>query len=333
VKRILLVPDTLNWAWASMARGIAKHAPDGYDVRVVDQTDFGALTRPALQFVLEEFDAVCQFSWTECPIGSPSKPMPIKRMCTVVASHGIEFDVNVDAESVPERIATRLRNKESAKERLPRFANVLCVSRRLHELASKLCDNAMLATPGVDLAMFYPIPLPLGEKLRVGWCGQRQDDPAKDVKGFREILLPLIDKLRDRVQFIVNPRTAKNALPHAEMVAWYKGLDCVISTSCSEGCQMPLLEAAACGRAAIATDVGAASELIDDKQSGILIPSWRTKDDAKARVDTFADVLLSLDDRRNDVERMGENAAAKAAACFNWAQRAPEWLRLIGGEG
>lgn len=331
MKRILLVPDTLNWAWASMARGIAKHAPEGYDVRVVDQTDFGALTRPALQFVLDEFDAVCQFSWTECPLSSATKPLPVKRMCTVIASHGIEFDMNLASKSIPERIATRLRNKESARERLPRFDAVLCVSQRLQELASKLCGKAVLATPGVDHSMFYPVPLPMGDRLRVGWCGQKQDDPGKDVKGFREILLPLIDKLRDRVQFIVNPRTAKNALPHAEMVAWYKGLDCVISTSCSEGCQMPLLEAAACGRAAIATDVGAASELIDDKLNGILIPSWRTKEDAKARVDTFADVLLSLNGRRKDVERMGENAGAKVAACFNWAQRAPEWLKMIGG--
>jgi len=70
--------------------------------------------------------------------------------------------------------------------------------------------------------------------------------------------------LRGRIQMIA-------ALPSAEVAPWIVASNLVALPSYSEGCPNIVVEALACGRAIVATNVGGIPELMDDR-CGILVP-------------------------------------------------------------
>ena len=332
MKRILLVSDGPTWAWARMADGIAKYAPDGFDVTVMDQKGLNTLIRTDLM-KLPGFDAICHFSWMESPHHTVKNHLPIKRLVTLVASHGIEyeFEVPVDPTDLRKIIATPIRNLKRAQKMLPRFASVLCVSKRLHAIAVQLTDAAVRVVPGVDHEVFDERPLPNGEKIIVGWCAQKPDDDKNNTKGYREVLLPLMERLGDKVEFRINSRNAQDALTQAEMLDWYTGVDVMLSTSCSEGFQMPLLEGASCGRPVVATYVGGTDELIESGKTGYVVEAWKNLEETKATIDQLEMVLTLYSQRRDMLLEHGRASRERVVRDFTWARRAPEWLGIIGG--
>jgi glycosyltransferase involved in cell wall biosynthesis len=68
-----------------------------------------------------------------------------------------------------------------------------------------------------------------------------------------------------------------------------------------EGNSLSLIEAMLCGRVPITTNVGRASELIDDEQSGFIAPA--------ATAELVDDLLERAWQRRHDWQRMGQLAA------------------------
>ncbi|MGC8602222.1 MAG: glycosyltransferase, partial [Desulfomonilaceae bacterium] len=66
--------------------------------------------------------------------------------------------------------------------------------------------------------------------------------------------------------------TLLEPLAHESISEWLRTLDLFVLPSVSEGCPNILMEALAAGTPAIATEVGAVSDLIDDGVSGILVP-------------------------------------------------------------
>lgn len=328
MKRLLLVVDSHRWAWGHMARGIQKYAPAEYQVSVIDQNEFGVLTGE-LAWMLEAFDAVMQFSWVEA-----SHQIPMKRSVTLLASHGAEYefrgpvDLTQPDSDIPSSIATRLRNRRNARESLPKFAAVLCVSPALTEIAADCGANAVYCQPGVDHMQFLPLPFPCGDTLKVGWCGQS----TGTTKGFTEVLLPLIERLKgEPIHFVVNSNTAQNAIEHKHMRRWYGALDVYLSTSCSEGSQTPPYEAAACGRPVLSTLAGTASALIDSA-NGTLLGEWRTPREATAVVARAANVLKRWCRQKADLARMGAAARRTIEDRFTWEKLAPEWCRAIAGD-
>lgn len=80
--------------------------------------------------------------------------------------------------------------------------------------------------------------------------------------------------------------------------------DLVVLSSRNEGTPVALIEAAACGRAVVATDVGGVRSVVADGEHGLLVPP----EDAGAFADSVADLLADPDRRR----AMGR--AARAAS-------------------
>lgn len=316
---ILWVADRPDWAWHWMGTGVAKYAPPGYRVDVIDQSAFGVYTkqRPDL---LSEYDAVLQCSWTEASMKVPNVP----RSCTLVASHGIEFPFPNHLAKPEAKIATRLRNSDSARGRLPRFDAVLCVNEKLHMLAQWINHRSYFTPPGVDTEIFVPETPRVDEPLRVGWCGQR----TGVTKGYQERLVPLMERMGRAVEFVVNDRSAEDALTQAEMVEWFARIDVLLSTSYSEGCQMPIMEAMACGKPVVATDAGLASSLVKNDYSGYLID-----DETDIRVIArLADALYRLAANPASRVLMGGQARWLIENHYSWKVRAPEWVRAICGE-
>ena len=310
--KVLLVVDTHKWAWGRMARGVQKYAPSRYCVDVCDSSEFGG------KYKSDNYDAICQFSWTE----SGTKWRKDERWSTLVASHGVEFySHELDDRIIPHKIINHLRNRKEAEQRLSRFDAVLCVSSRLAEIVHEISGNEAFTLPGVDCELFHRRRWPTG-LFTVGWCGQK----AGTTKGYQEVLEPLMKRLPG-INWKLNTRNAENALDDDGMADWHNDIDVLISTSCSEGCQMPILEAHASGRPVLATNVGAA------KDSGVngkfLVDAYQTKQGAEGTLNQIANVLKSLD--RKECMRVGKKCRLYAETILSWQIRADGWLKAIVG--
>jgi glycosyltransferase involved in cell wall biosynthesis len=329
LKSILLVVDSNAWAWGHMAAGIAKFATDDYRVTVLDQSTLAVMLRKDPEYV-EPFAGMCHFSWTE----AATRKLPIRRLTTLLASHGFEFPFPpIDPQNIAASISTPLRNSDRALVKFKDFDAFLCVSDRIYNAAEHYTTKDRHRTPpGVDHEFFESMPLPNGDKLRVGWCGQKPENGRNNTKGYREVLLPLISRIGEQVEFVVNDRNATNALSQDEMRDWYRDIDVILSTSCSEGFQMPLLEAASCGRPCVATNVGGAMELVGESGfGGWISPGWSVPEQAAIVVDCLGQTLLDLAGNRKAVHQAGQFARDRVESTFTWARRAPEWLKVIGG--
>lgn len=344
-KKILLVVDHTRWAWFFMSDGIRKFAPSSYKVDVIDGERLGRMRRE-LPHQIREYDAACHFSWVDAPLPTAKKPIPFHRYVTVVASHGLECPYpSPDPTDIPSIIATQLRNDVRAKERLPLFDRVLCVSDRLMSPAQRFSQRVVRVVPGVDHEFFCPEKSeeyrkinPAGhQRFTVGWCAQIPPEGRNNTKGAFEIVVPLMKKLgfetpgTGEVEFVVNGRQAHNGYSRRQMQEWFSVCDVILSTSCSEGFQMPLLEGASCGLPVIATRVGGADELVRDGENGILLPAWNTKENAEATIDAAAEAIRRLANDPALYQRMSAAARETVLRDYTWKRRSREWLEAIEG--
>lgn len=325
-RRLLIVSDVYGWAWDRMANAIAKWAPQSIDVTVLCQSDLDVLVRK-MPWVLKEFDAVSQCSWAESQVKLPLKETAKRTVW--LASHGFEYPFPVqDPTHYPHLIATGLRNIDRAATILRCFDGVLCVSNRIMQAMenSRLREaKPVRVVPGVDADDFPVSALPNREKLVVGWCGQRDGK----TKGFHEVLKLVRRNIGTKVDWQVNTRSAKDPLSQEEMTSWYRGIDVFLSTSCSEGFQMPLLEAAAAGRPLLATDIGAADEVITDGVNGHLIRPYTSRETAERSAAEIIQRLLEYNEDRDKLLAHGANSHKIVLKQFLWADLAPRWLEAM----
>jgi hypothetical protein len=296
-----------------MARGIAENSGD-VEVAVVSQSEFGVFTHHA-PWMLKHFDGISQCSWMESGTGFDNGCKT-----TWLASHGFEYEHGDN--SLAGRIATPIRNRKAAEQRLPQFDRVLCVSDRIYQTAKDMCP-AVRVVPGVNQDLFLPWELPNRDKLTIGWCGQRDGL----TKGYREILEPLKELLGESVEWQINTRSAQDPLDDMEMLRWYHGIDLFVSTSCSEGFQMPVLEAASCGRPVIATDVGAAREVVQHGENGFIVRTYECASHFEGVVCEIAGHIREYDAYREMLIEHGRRAAGVVTENFRWEERTGEWIR------
>ena len=109
--------------------------------------------------------------------------------------------------------------------------------------------------------------------------------------------------------------------PHSmrtELFRWYCVSDVVGVPSYTESFGLVALEAQACGRPVVATDVGGLRQTVVDGQTGLLVNG-----DQPGR---WADALAAVLDGEEDRVRMGANAAAHAST-FSWDNTAAATLQ------
>ncbi len=137
--------------------------------------------------------------------------------------------------------------------------------------------------------------------------------PSGPDSGWSHTLAPLAASLgvTDLVDF--RPHSER-----AELFRWYCASDLVGVPSYNESFGLVALEAQACGRPVIATDVGGLRHAVQDQQTGILV--------AGHRPERWADALAAVIDQPDELVRMGANAAAHAST-FSWDNTAAATLR------
>ena len=105
--------------------------------------------------------------------------------------------------------------------------------------------------------------------------------------------------------------------PRAELFRWYCVSDVVGVPSYNESFGLVALEAQACGRPVVATDVGGLRHAVDDQETGLLV--------AGHQPDQWADALARVLDDRALADRLGASAAVHASH-YSWDNSAAATL-------
>ena len=108
--------------------------------------------------------------------------------------------------------------------------------------------------------------------------------------------------------------TIVGRVPEAELAAWYRRAQIVVSPSLYEGFGLPAAEANASGAPVIATDAGALPEVIADGETGVIVPAA----DAQALADAISELLA--DPAR--CRALGDAGRARVLERFTWQHHA-----------
>ncbi len=230
-------------------------------------------------------------------------------------------------------------------------ANTLEEADELHTHYGAAADQVMIVPPGVDLHVFHPCDqaksraqLGVAESSQVIlFVGRIQPLKAPDVliKAVAKMIKDQPDR-RAHLKLIIigspsGPEAAwASSLPQLctalgvddvvefrahsareELFRWYCVSDVVGVPSYNESFGLVALEAQACGRPVVATDVGGLRHAVNDGHTGLLVSGHQPAEWAAA----LSAVLYDHDKRH----RLGGNAAAHAAR-FSWDNSAAATL-------
>lgn len=151
----------------------------------------------------------------------------------------------------------------------------------------------------------------------------REDEP-----GVR-LLLVGDGELRQEIESVVSSLGMEGVVEmtgkRSDIPQLLNGMDIFVLPSRREGFPVSIIEAMACGRAVVATDVGGVREIIDDGVDGIIVPSGDHRSLALALVQLVQDQRL-----RN---RLALNARQKVVAFFSEQAMMEKYKRLFLSAG
>ena len=302
MKKILLVVDTPGWAFDTIAKEIQKRLNDFQVDITYDITLHGTNTG--------QYDFIHYMNWLDgCRWAS--------QVSSGVCSHNYH-----------------LKWGQRAKENMRRFKRLVAISKILEEKLAGKNANITYIPNGVDTELFKPDHN--GNEFTVGFVGQktsggfgkgRTNEGIKkwDIKGYELILQPLIRQMEGKVKFKVLDNDSTNAIPYSDMPEWYRHIDVLICTSLFEGCPLPVLEAAACGKPVISTRVGIVPELIKHGENGFIIDSVRSNSDIRNALEWFETYKLMLKEKKLMCENMGLKNRERVVELFSWDKIIPVW--------
>jgi len=114
--------------------------------------------------------------------------------------------------------------------------------------------------------------------------------------------------------------TLTGRIPRDELVRLYNSCEVFVSPSLYEGFGLPAAEAMACGAPVVATTAGAFPEVIEDGQSGLLVPPR----DAPALADAIERLMKDSYVRR----KLGQEARRRISEHFSWRKTAVRTFAL-----
>jgi glycosyltransferase involved in cell wall biosynthesis len=109
-------------------------------------------------------------------------------------------------------------------------------------------------------------------------------------------------------------------VPPAQMAGYLRGIDALIVPSFAEGLPNVCLEALACGRCVLASNVGGIPDVIVHGDNGILIPA--------GDVTAWADTLIHYSTRINSLQEMGRHGRLRVQQDFDSRRYGPQIVGL-----
>jgi len=297
-KRVLILPDVEGWAYDIIAQHITPHF-ERYVPTIKYMRD---IISGSENVSFDDFDVVFIFFWYDGFSRMMNiKDFDINKCCVGMYSHNSWMKRNIPLSQV--------------KMVLNQYPAIGCTSKKLLGIF-KDHNSIHLAPSAFAPEYFQPTPLPrFNGKLKVAWAGDPMTAHHGDVKGFSSIIKPVIDELEE-VELIT--QTKQKKIPYNQMSNFYRKAHIYINTSLNEGSPQPVMEAMACGRPVISTDVGIVPEYVNN-QNGVIIN--RTKEGLR-------EALLDLHSRPEDLTQMGIRAR-KAIEGRTWAWAAGCYEKLF----
>jgi hypothetical protein len=278
MRRVLLVADIEGWAYDIIAKSIHTKLRK-YDADIVYFKD---LIRGSKKVDASKYDVVFGFFWYDMFMrGKYIDNLDLSKVCVDIQSHNSWLKRDIDLFTVEKILAQFPATGYSSKKLMRKFPNL---------------NNKYYTPSGYDPNIFFPTPLQSFDgKLKVCWAGDPESAHHGDVKGYYRFIKPAIDSMKN-VELVTASK--RDPIPHEKMREFYSRGHIYLNFSSSEGTPMPVLEAMACGRPIITTNVGISEEVVNESNGWVVS---RSKDDL---VTVLNDCLNNLE----NLQEMGKNA-------------------------
>jgi glycosyltransferase involved in cell wall biosynthesis len=201
-------------------------------------------------------------------------------------------------------------------------------------------DKIAVVWNGVDTDTFRRLPAVERERGRILFVGDSEDrnkgfsyllSAIHHLGPFAQVRVVVVQRswskkapamvrelgLEDKLTFI-------DSLSTDELVREYNSAELVVSPSLYEGFGLPAAEAQACGTAVVATDVGAFPEIVEDGETGKIVPAGEAEPLAHAIRELLDDDALR--------DAMGAAGARRIRERFSWRHTAEQMVELYQGK-
>ena len=325
---VTFVVDVPNWALDNVARQVSAHIGEDCALTIVyaqKDDDVGN----ALRQILEARPHVIHFLWR----GDFQRlvcPAAVARCAVLMSLSEAEIVDYICQSHITFSVRDHLfLHEDDIAAYRPLFwlsDGYLVNSHILWEIYRQIAGfpkPLALIVNGVDRTVYRPPERLKREKstVTIGWVGNSLWGGGQDSKGLKTIFCPAFEKLRAEglnVEALVLD-SAERRRPREEVAALYQDMDIYVCTSATEGTPNPVLEAMACGVAAVATRVGNVPFLFGPRQQEFIV---------ERSVGAVADALrrLSMD---ADLRRALGQENLRHVADHTWSSRAPLWRRFF----
>lgn len=294
-KKIALMVDRDDWAFANIAKNITKNLSDKYDFKIIPLFYFN--NNLIKGYIAAKDCDLIHFFWRKNLIDLKGENYE-----WYARQLGYSSLDAFKEEYVNHKILTTCVYDHIQKEDGINFTKELFDNYEHYYVSSNILNNIYqnmdvkykpkcVITDGVDLKEFYPINLERFKTIKnrnliIGWVGNSEwKNDVEDFKGVNTILKPAIEDLKKEGYKVENyfADRKERMIPHDQMVDYYSKIDVLICASKCEGTPNPVLEAMACGVPIISTNVGIVSEALGKKQQEYILEE-RTKECMKEKI-------------------------------------------------
>lgn len=295
MKKIALIVDTDNWAFANIAKNIKQNLSQYYEFKIIPIAYLDSNVAKLL-FLTEDCDLI-HFFWRGLVLSINSKKYKsyIKELGGSVKDFNQQYlNGKIITSSVYDHLFLEEETINKTKKIFSKCPYYYVSSNKLLEIYKNIeLENYPygVITDGVDLEEFYPKKKRKyddinNRKIKIGWVGNsawKQDE--EDFKGVNTILKPVIKELIEE-GYPIEPYFAdrqERMIPHDKMVDYYSDIDVIVCTSKIEGTPNPVLEGMACGDVVVSTNVGIVPDALGEKQSKFILEE-RSKECLKEKL-------------------------------------------------
>lgn len=294
-KKIALMVDRDDWAFANIAKNITKNLSDKYDFKIIPLFYFN--NNLIKGYIAAKDCDLIHFFWRKNLIDLKGENYE-----WYARQLGYSSLDAFKEEYVNHKILTTCVYDHIWEEDEINFTKELFDNYEHYYVSSNILNNIYqnmdvkykpkcVITDGVDLKEFYPINLERFKTIKnrnliIGWVGNSEwKNDVEDFKGVNTILKPAIEDLKKEGYKVENyfADRKERMIPHDQMVDYYSKIDVLICASKCEGTPNPVLEAMACGVPIISTNVGIVSEALGKKQQEYILEE-RTKECMKEKI-------------------------------------------------
>lgn len=261
--KMLLLVDVNNWSFHRIALQLQRYLNDRYDVRIEYYYEFlckfvhngtpraGYALPPFERVDLDQFDIVVCFWYGQAHRVFDCFPARTKKVVCVYDYIYWPKDVHTAVPIHREHLWESVRRSTHVMYACPAIKE-----RLLQMFGTGLEAKLFPCIDGVDTEHFKHSDTQQRKhkRLHIGWCGNSR--LHGDTKGLH-MIEQVARECPDWLELVVaDGSSVKTNRSYTQMPAFYDQIDVYVCLSTAEGTPNPVLEALACGKHVVSTDVG-----------------------------------------------------------------------------